>query len=213
MFILGWQLGGSLVMLLTPEDAMHRDPCPNTLASFAVLLPALLACQSPESPPISFGGLDTDGDGALRPQDLDSGSAGVYLWRSDGDGEELEEAHLSVEAELLYDGAAQRWIFRAPLQGVPEYVLHMPFDPESGEQGPALGASELLGVSIDVPAREQGGRVEPGGEFNVTESGQSASGWVELDALILMESYVQQTQTGEALRVAGVAFSDIEVSR
>lgn len=68
-----------------------------------------------------------------------------------------------------------------------------------------------MGVSIDVPAREHGGSADPGGEFNITEAGETASGWAELDTVVAMDSYVQQVATGEEIRVAGIAFSSIEV--
>lgn len=192
---------------------MLREFSPYTLALLAVLPLAVgaLGCQSPETSPALFGGLDTDQDGVFRPADLEPGTAGIYLWRSNVDEEAIEEAHRSLDAQLFFNTEAGNWVFRAPLLGAPEYVLHMAFDPESGGQGPALGASELLGVSIDVPAREHGGSADPGGEFNITEAGETASGWAELDTVVAMDSYVQQVATGEEIRVAGIAFSSIEV--
>lgn len=187
-------------------------PSPHRRKQLVFALGMLAGC-SPDTGPAMFAGLDADGDGALRPGDLEPGTAGLYLWRRLADAEPIEEAHISTSAELLYDETLQHWIFRAPLQGVPEYMLHMPFDPDSGELGPSIGATPLLGVEFDVPAREHSGAMEPGGEFNVTEAGDTASGWVELDALVAMRSHVQLVETGEQLRLVGVAFSDIEVRR
>ena len=176
------------------------------------LLLTLIACAEAEAPEVRLGGLDVDGDGLLRPADLEPGEAAVHLWREEADGALAEEAHRSLEGEVIFNQNLHNWILRVPLQGVPEYVLHISFDPDSGPTGPAVATTDVQHLSIDVPAREHGGSGEPAGTLTVSEAGDGvATGWTELEVMVPMRSYVQDVETSEQLTIAGVAFVDLEV--
>jgi len=157
-----------------------------------------------------FGGLDTNGDGDLTPDDVAGGSTALFLVRVDGD-QESEDGQ-TVEAQIVLGDGVYGLSLTLPGSTAWNIVIWFE-DPDFDDFELSTGATEIAWVSVSDPSQELlAWATDTSGTINITEAGMTnASGFFEGSINIAIADQFEQP-TGEELQISAFAFNDVPVS-
>ena len=154
-----------------------------------------------------LAGLDSDGDGVLTDNDLDSGAA-MYS-RTTSDDSDVEEGSRDSSARILMgDG---RWFLDFDLDATYSIGLQIGFDDDNFDLVLDEGDATYRGSQAEV----DGFLVmqdSPEGTIVITEGGEeSGSGW--FDGTIRLEIWTAMEEpTGDEVIIEGFGFKDLAIS-
>ncbi len=175
-------------------------------------------------PPVAFDGLDSNRDGALGADDLESGAAAAYIdlgpegsgvdteaGDDDDDAAEDTATGWQITEATLYPAFSEGdWYFQGVLEGEStNYALSIRFE---NEDPLAVGSGDVVGGSFnaeDNSVYAYGGET-PGGTMEITEASDTvASG--ALTSPVRFEIIENDSFTGRVVVIEGFAFRDVEI--
>lgn len=189
-------------------------------------LPCALLLLGTGCPPAAYGGLDSNRDGALAPDDLEPGEAAAYLdLGPDGDGvesgaddddddddggDDTGTALTMIDMYLEPAFTEGVWYFQGTLVGeTTNYDLSIRFE----NQDPlAVDSGDVVGGSFnaeDNSVYAYGGEA-PGGRMEITEASE-ARGSGGLLSVTRFEIIEGDMPTGRDVVIEAFAFREIEV--